>query len=429
MRKSLFSLILSFCMVVLLSIGTLAVDIEFWHAMSGGRTAAVDRIVDGFNAEHPDINVEAKFAGSYAEALTQGISAVRAGNPPHIIQVYEVGTQTMLDSGAIVPIHEIVGDQIDWGNIVQPILNYYSIDGKLNSMPFNSSTAMLYYNKDAFEKAGLTSPPTTWKEVEEMGLKIINSGAANKGISFGWPAWVLEQTFATHNQLYANNMNGREGRANKVYFNNDFGRKVFETWTRLEKENVIAYGGREYQANQDFLAGEVAMLIQSTSSLSSMEKSANFEVGTSFLPIFEGYERGSSVIGGASLWVMDGHSDEEYQAIVEFFKYLNRAEVAVQWHKDTGYFPVTNSAVKSLMDEGWFSNNPNYLTAFLQVLTGVSTPKSNGVLLGNFVEIRDITDTAVEWAFTGLMTPEDALEEAAGEVNSVLEDYTMLFND
>lgn len=428
MRKNILILAIVLCMVITLSIGAFAVELEFWHAMSGGRTAAVERIVNGFNAEHPDIHVKAVFAGSYAEALTQGISAVRSGDAPHIMQVYEVGTQTMLDSGAIVPVYEIVGDQIDWGNIVQPILNYYSVGDKLYSMPFNSSTAMLYYNKDVFEEAGLTSPPTTWEELEEMGLQIINSGAANKGISFGWPAWVMEQMFATHNQFYASNMNGRDGRADEIYLNNDFGKHVFETWTKLEEQDVIAYGGREYQANQDFLAGEVAMLIQSTSSLSSIENSANFEVGTSFLPRFEGYERGSSVIGGASLWVMDGHTDEEYQAVVEFFKYLNRAEVAVQWHKDTGYFPVTNSAVKILMDEGWFTNNPNYVTAFLQILTGIQTPKSSGVLLGNFVEIRDITDTAVEWAFTGAMSSEDALNEAASEINDVLEDYTTLFN-
>ncbi len=431
MKRSAINLVIAICLVVMFSTVAFAetVELTFWHAMSGGRTAAVERIVDGFNAEHPDIKVTAQFTGSYAETLTQAISAVRAGNPPHIIQVYEVGTQTMLDSEAIVPVYEIVGDKIDWGNVVQPILNYYSIDGKLYSMPFNSSTAMLYYNKDAFEKAGLTSPPTTWAEVEEMGLKIVNSGAADHALSFGWPAWIIEQMFAYHNELYANNGNGREGMADEIYINNEFGKKVLGTWTDLVEKDVIAYGGREYKANQDFLAGKVAMLIQSTSSLSSIEKSANFEVGTSFLPRFEEYGLGNSVIGGASLWVMKGHPKEEYDAVVEFFKYLNKAEVAVQWHKDTGYFPCTNSALKVLMDENWFSNSPNYVTAFLQILSGVSTTASNGVLLGNFVDIRDITDTAVERAFTGLASPEKALDDAAAEINSVLEDYSQLFNN
>lgn len=431
MRKKLFIVI---TLVALLVFGTLAVsaeeiELEFWHAMSGGRTDAVERIVEGFNEEHPDIKVTAQFTGSYAETLTQGISAVKAGNPPHIIQVYEVGTQTMLDSEAIVPVYEIVGDQIDFGSVIQPISNYYSVDGKLYSMPFNSSTAMLYYNKDAFEEAGIDYVPTTWKEIEDVGLKLIESDAANHGLSFGWPAWILEQMFAYHNELYANNSNGRDGRASEVYMDSDFGRHVINTWTDLVEKDVIAYGGREYSANQDFLAGEVAMLAQSTSSLSSIMESADFEVGTTFLPRFEDYGIGNSVIGGASLWVMKGHSEEEYQAVVEFFKYLNKTDVTIQWHKDTGYFPSTNAAVKQLMDNRWFSDNPNYLTAFLQILSGVSSPAANGVLLGNFVEIRDITDTAIEEAFTEASSPEEAIEKADSEASAVLKDYVEMFGE
>jgi len=405
------------------------IELEFWHAMSGGRTAAVERIVDGFNEEHPNIHVTAQFTGSYAETLTQGISAVRSGNPPHIIQVYEVGTQTMLDSEAIVPVYEIAEGEIDFGSVIQPILNYYSVDGNLYSMPFNSSTAMLYYNKDAFAEAGIMEAPDTWTDVEEMGLKIIESGAANHGLSFGWPAWILEQMHAYHNVPYANNINGREGRASEVYLDKRFAKMVLESWTDLVEKDVIAYGGREYSANQDFLAGEVAMLIQSTSSLSSIIESADFEVGTTFLPRFEGYGIGNSVIGGASLWVMQGHSDEEYKAVVEFFKYLSRTDVTIQWHKDTGYFPSTNAAVKTLMDNRWFSDHPNYLTAFLQILSGVQSPAANGVLLGNFVEIRDIVDTAVEEAFTGVSSAEDALNKADDQADSVLQDYTELFGN
>ena len=405
------------------------IELEFWHAMSGGRTEAVEKIVNGFNEEHDNINVTAQFTGSYAETLTQGISAVRSGNPPHIIQVYEVGTQTMLDSEAIVPVYEIAEGKIDFGSVIQPILNYYSIDGNLYSMPFNSSTAMLYYNKDAFAEAGIENVPETWADIEEIGLQIIDSDAANHGLSFGWPAWILEQMFAYHNRPYANNMNGREGRASEVYLNNDFGKMVLGSWTDMVEKDVIAYGGREYSANQDFLAGEVAMLIQSTSSLSSIMESADFEVGTTFLPRFEGYGIGNSVIGGASLWVMQGHSNEDYEAVVEFFKYLSSTDVTIQWHKDTGYFPATNAAVKTLMDNRWFSDNPNYLTAFLQVLSGVQSPAANGVLLGNFVEIRDIVDTAVEEAFTDVSSADAALDKADQQADSVLQDYTELFGE
>ena len=176
------------------------VKIKLWHAMGGARYEAITKDISaGFNKLHPDYVLEPLFAGSYAETVTKGIAAIRAGDPPHILQVYEVGTQTMLDSGAIIPVTEVVkaGD-IKWDDYFAPIMNYYTVGGKLSSMPFNSSTAILYYNKDVFKKAGLDpeKPPVTYKDVEEMGKKILASGAARGAITFGWPAWMFEQAFA-----------------------------------------------------------------------------------------------------------------------------------------------------------------------------------------------------------------------------------------
>lgn len=405
--------------------------IQFWHAMSGSRLKAVENLVNGFNAAHPNIEVEAQFTGTYAETMTKAISAVRAGNPPHIIQVYEVGTQTMLDSGAIIPVFELAKPgEVDWGDVIGPIRDYYSVKGKLYSMPFNSSTAILYFNKDIFQKAGLdpNKPPSTYKEMSEMGKKIVESGAAPNALSFGWPAWIFEQTHAMHNQFYANNENGRDGRATEVLFNQEFGVQVLEQWTDWAKNKVFIYGGREYSANNAFLSGQIAMLVQSTSSVASIEKAAKFPVGTSFLPRMEGYERGNSVIGGATLWVMKGISEKEQAAVWQFLRWTIRPEVTIRWHKETGYFPATNTAVKELLDAGWFSEHPNHLTAFLQILTGNNTPAAQGVLLGNFVQIRDIVDSALEKAFQGAASPKEALDAAAKEANRVLKEYNQLYN-
>ncbi|MBW2122326.1 MAG: ABC transporter substrate-binding protein, partial [Deltaproteobacteria bacterium] len=371
--------------------------ITFWHAMSAKRMPAVNRIVEGFNATHPDIKVEPQFSGKYKEVLAKAIAAARGGSPPHIVQVYEVGTQTMLDSGAIVPIFKIAKPgEIDWGDIIVPIKDYYAVDGKLYSMPFNSSTSILYYNKDLFRKAGLdpTKPPTTFAEMEKIGEKIVKSGVAPNAVSFGWPDWQFEQMHTLHQQFYADHQNGRAGRATKVFGNREFGVRVVSEWTKWAKKGIFLYGGPEYSANKAFLAQKIAMLYQSTSSVGSITKAAKFEVGTSFLPRLQGYPRGNTVIGGATLWTMKGHSQKEYDAVWEFYKYLVRPEVSAQWHKDTGYFPSTNSAVKLLMDQGWFSEHPNHLTAFLEILTGVKVPASQGVRLGPFVAIRQAFRTA-----------------------------------
>ncbi len=407
-------------------------DITWWHAMSGSRLKVVDKIVKDFNASHPDVELKALYTGSYAETMTKYIAAHRSKTAPNVVQVYEVGTQQMLSSGAVTPVYEIpgmLGETWDWAQYIIPINNYYSTDGKLWSMPFNSSTAMLYYNRDLFAKAGLDPdhPPRTWGELEDAGKKLLSSGAVKHVLSFGWPGWVLEQMFASHNQLFADNDNGRSGLATKVLFNGAFGEMVLNTWTRLSKEGIFIYGGPEYSANSAFGAGQIAMLIQSTSSLAGIQKSSPFKVGTTFLPRFEGYPGGNSVIGGGSLWVTKGQSKEQLQAVWSFLKYLGQPEVAVTWHKGTGYFPTVNSAVQSLMTEGWFTEGQNFLTAFLQVLSGRrDTAAATGVRMGPFVQIRELERTAIERAVSGQLKPKASLDDAAKKANQLLADFAAM---
>jgi sn-glycerol 3-phosphate transport system substrate-binding protein len=405
------------------------VEITFWHAMSGSRAEVVQGLVDGFNEANPDVNLVAEFTGSYAETLTKALTAYSAGEAPDIVQVYEVGTRTMLDSGAIVPVMEVSGGMLDQSQFVQPIVNYYAIDGDLRCMPFNSSTAMLYYNKDMFAAAGLDpeTPPTTFSELYEMGMQIVDSGVAANAISFGWPAWIMEQMFAMHDQFLADQNNGRDGLATEVYFNSDFGVQVLTEWQKWANDGVLFYGGREYSANDPFIAGEFAMLAQSTSSLGGIQRSVEFDLGTAFLPTLDGYERnGNNVVGGGCLWTMAGKSEEEYDAVWRFFQYLSQTEQSITWHKGTGYFPSTNAAVDALDAEGWFEENPNFRTAFDQILAGNTTPAASGVLLGDFVIIRDIVGAAIEDALVNGMDPKEALDRAAEESDQVLADYASL---
>lgn len=405
-----------------------AVPITFWHAMSGSREEVIKGIADRFNASQTQYQVTPEYTGSYAETLTKALAAYRSGTPPTIVQVYEVGTRTMLDSGAVVPVHTLNKGEVDWADVVQPILKYYSVDNNLYCMPFNSSTAMLYYNKDMFVAAGLDpeKAPTTWAEVEDYSKKIMDAGAATGGFSMGWPAWIMEQMFATHNQVLANQDNGRAGLATEIYLNSEFGVEVLTEWQRMAQEKILVYGGREYSANDPFLAKQFPFLFQSTSSLGGILKSAEFEVGTAFLPRFDGYEAGNSVVGGGCLWLMDKATPEQQAGSWEFFKFINSEEETIAWHKGTGYFPATNTAYEKLKADGWFEEEPNHATAFNQILGGADTPASRGVLLGNFVQIRDIVGAAIEEAVVNNVDPKEALDKATGEANQVLKDYESL---
>lgn len=406
--------------------------VTFWHAMSGSRANVVQQLVDGFNAANPDVRVVAEYTGSYAETLTKALTAYSAGEGPHIVQVYEVGTRTMLDSGAIVPIMEVSGGTLDQSKFVQPILNYYAIDGELRCMPFNSSTAMLYYNKDMFEAAGLDpdNPPTTFSGLYDAGKAIIDAGVAKNAISFGWPAWIMEQMFAMHDQFLADENNGRAGLATEVYFNSEFGVKVLAEWQKWAQDGLLFYGGREYSANDPFIAGEFAMLAQSTSSLGGIQKAVTFDLGTAFLPTLEGYERnGNNVVGGGCLWTMAGKAEPDYDAVWRFYQYLSEVEQDMLWHKGTGYFPASNATVEALEAEGWFTDNPNFRTAFDQILAGHDTPAARGVLLGDFVIIRDIVGAAIEDAVVNNVDPQQALDRATEESNEVLADYAALIGE
>jgi sn-glycerol 3-phosphate transport system substrate-binding protein len=408
------------------------VKITLWHAMGGARYDAITKeIAAGFNKANAGYVLEPLYTGSYGETVTKAIAAIRAGNPPHIVQVFEVGTQTMLDSGAIAPVTELVKPgELDFKDYIEPILNYYSVGGKLASMPFNSSTAIIYYNKDAFQKAGLdpAKPPASYKDVEEMGRRLMAAGAARHAITFGWPSWMLEQAHAMSNKPYADRDNGRGGRATRVLFNEPFGVEVLTRWKRWADDKLLAYGGREYAPNKAFLSGEVAMLMQSTSQVTTIEKAAKFAVGSGFLPRIEGQPRGRSVIGGASLWVLKGpgRSPQEIDAIVKFFKFIAQPDETAKWHMDTGYFPATKTAVTLLRKQEWFAKHPNHETAFRQIQEGLDSPSTRGVLLGNFVQIRNITDTAIEKALSGKSSPKEALDEAAREANKLLDEYNRI---
>ena len=400
--------------------------VTFWHAMSGSRQKVIDNLVADFNAKNPGVKVEALYTGSYGETVTKGLAAVKAGNPPVLLMSYEVGTQTMKDSGAIIPVKNLNRGEVNFSDVVEPIMKYYSYDGEMYSFPFNSSTAMVYYNKDLFRKAGLDpdKPPKTFDELYNAAKTIMDKGLAKGGISFGWPAWIFEQMFALHNQMFANNNNGRTGRASEVFINSDFGVKVMTEWQKWARDGVMVYGGKEYAANDPFLAGEFAMLVQSTSSLAGIIKSAGFEVGTAFLPRLKEYtDVGNSVVGGASLWVMKGHSDEVYAAAWEFLKHAFTVENSVAWHKQTGYFPSNKKAYDALKKEGWFEKDPRFATAFDQINSGSTGYAATGVLLGNFVQIRDVVGVAIENILVAKQDPKAALTDAKRRCDEILKDY------
>ncbi len=373
--------------------------IRFWHAMGGALGKFIDTLATEFSDQTDGITVEATQKGSYRETLNATTSAVQAGNPPAVAQIFEIGTQLAIDSGAFTPIEEIIPqDRINYDNYLDSVLNYYRIDGTLNSMPFNSSNAIFYYNKDAFEEAGLDreDPPTTFDGVLSAGQTLTEEGVADKGTTWPNHSWFVEQWFAEQNQPLVNEENGRAGRATEINFESEAANNIFSWWTDLYEQGQYLNPGIEAwgEAQQAFLTGKTGILGYSTSSIAPMKEGAKengFELGTMQLPVPEG-QRNGTTIGGASLWVPSGLSKPKREAAGEFLLWLSQPEQQKRWHTNTGYFPVREEAVSQLESEGFYDENPNFRTAIDQLRATEDSPATRGALMGPFRKVRTIVE-------------------------------------
>jgi len=441
MKKPVLLVLVSLCFIVSFSAAAEEVTIDFWHAMGGHNLEVVNTLVEEFNSSQDQVEVKAQYTGSYNDTLTKTQSAVQTGTAPHIIQIYEIGTQMMLDSGIIMPIEdlgkEVAGDNsFDWDKCLVPVSNYYTIDGKLNSMPFNSSTPILYYDRDAFEEAGLdpNRPPQTFAELKEYARKLTiknDDGTVERyGFTLGIVGWFVEQMVANQDATLVNNDNGRSARATASNLNEEAAVRFVKLWKEMVDEGIMLNPGRGWDgANQAFSSGRAAMLIESTSSVAGFTENAEaagFELGTGFLPRPAAANRGGVIIGGASLWTIADHPEEELKATWEFLKWLSEEEQQVYWFENTGYFPVTKAAVEREMNNKFFAENPNYLTAFLQLLLSKKAVSTQGALIGTFPEVRQIVEESVEKTLEGNMTPQAAMDEAAERVNKSLKEYNQL---
>jgi sn-glycerol 3-phosphate transport system substrate-binding protein len=402
--------------------------IVFWHAMDAQTGEAVAELVNRFNRSQDEFEVQAVYRGGYAQLLSDAIAAYRAQRAPDLVQVYEVGTQSMLYSNAIVPMQRLLRQQkvkLDWSDIVEPISGYYAMNGRASSTPFNVSTPILYYNKALFRRAGLPEQaPATWQELESAARTLIHSGAATCGFTTAWLSWaLLESTFAWHDQPFATNQNGYTGLDTKLLINGDFGRMHVGALARWRKEGTFGFTGRTGQTER-FAAGECAMLFDSSASIGRFRQSLAFDWGAGPLPHWgPPYPRATSLLGGATLWALRGRSPEAYKGVAQFVRFIVQPSQQAWWAAATGYLPVTQAAVKKLQDEGNYQRDPEQWTAMSQLLESKPTPNSRGLRLGNYVQVREAIELELENIFDGRKSVQQGLDAAVSRGNAILRQF------
>lgn len=401
--------------------------LRFWHALSDApRSGWIQAKADEWNKSQDEYFMIPESKGSYRETLNATILAVKQDNPPHLAQIFEVGSQIANDSKIFQPISEI--GNVDYSDYIDSVLNYYTIDGKVNSIPFNSSSPVLYYNKDKMKEAGLDPemPPTTLEEVIAFTSKAKAAGVTGAAFSMNLHGWFYEQLVAEQGGLLANNDNGRQARATEVYLNSVEMKRVVSLMKELNDKGLYSYTGKleDWRGSDNiFIEGQAMFHVTSTADLGNLSQSieGSFELGTGFLPIPDG-PRNGTVIGGASVWLVKGFDDEVASAAQDFLLYMTNTKNMADWHKLTGYYPVRKSSIDLLEQEGWFSGHPERTVAFTQLLETKSNTATAGALIGSFTDTRTILAEAIQKVFNG-MAVDKALDEANEKANVKLQEY------
>ncbi len=402
-------------------------EIQWWHSMTGALGDRLNGLADRFNKSQSEYKVTAVYKGSYPESMAAAIAAARAGNAPHIVQVFEVGTATMMAAkGAIVPVEKVMkdaGEKFDRAAYVPAVAGFYTTrQGEMLSFPFNSSTTVFYYNKDALAAAGVNKAPETWGEVAAAAAKVKAAGAARCGYTTSWPSWVHKESFsAWHNVLFATENNGFGSVKARLAVNTALHERHLANLADWSKKGYFSYAGRTNEGDAKFFSGECAMFTGSSAAYANIKRNAKFNFAIAKLPHYNDVPGApqNTVIGGASLWVMSGKKAPEYKGVAKFFSFLSSPEIQAEWHQQTGYLPLTMASYELTKKSGFYEKNPGTDVSVQQMVVK-TTDKSRGVRLGNFVQIRDVVHEEMEALFAGKQDAKQALAKIKSRGDELL---------
>jgi sn-glycerol 3-phosphate transport system substrate-binding protein len=435
MKRRNALLLLAVAAFMLIGMAMAQTKIDFWEAFTDQpRNGWLKDRASEWNAKHSDYQIVVTPKGSYSDTLNAAVLAARQGNPPTIVQIFDIGTREAFDSGLFEPISQVPG-KFDTSDYIKPVLSYYTINGQLDSMPFNSSNAVMFVNQSLMKKAGLdpNKPPETFSEVIKDCKALRAAGDKSDGcMGFSLNGWFYEQWMAESNAPIFNNDNGRSARATKALLTSDASKKIVNWIKELNDNGNYTYTGKLEDWNGSeaiFNQGKSMFHIDSTSEVGAITKAAKdagFDMTAAKLPIPDGAPREGVVVGGASVWLMKGHPTAELQAARNFILYMTNTENMISWSKLTGYFPVRESSLKQMRESGWLDSHPNFDVAVQQLLNTKDTTATSGGSAGPMPKIRHIVELAIQKVLSGTSV-DSALQTAEGLANHQLEQYNSNF--
>lgn len=402
--------------------------VTFWHCFGGTIGEALQATVDAFNASQDEIFVDASYQGAYDDTLTKLKAAFPAGTAPDVFQMFELGTCYLAGTDYVIPFQDLLEKDpyITIDKVEGVLRNYYTVDGKLMCIPLNPSSPVMYYNKTAFEKAGITEAPTTFKEIEAIaGQLTAVEGNPKYAMGLSIYGWFFESLLAGAGYYYTNNENGRAGVSTAIeYDTNGGGALVIESWKRLVDEGVcFNFGVDNAGAQAAFIAGDIAITFQSTAQLTTITKGSDFEVGAAYLPSVLDEPLGGILIGGANLWITNQDDEQKVKDAWEFVKFATSAEPAAKFSMATGYFAANTTAYEVPEYVKYLEENPNANVALNQLHDSPLNNVTGGAFVGVMGELRQIWQEQMDLYLQGAYSTEEALAEMASESNAAIEYY------
>lgn len=409
------------------------VKFEMWHGLTGDLGDAVGEVCKRFNESQKDFEIVCTSQGSYDNALQNAIAAYRAKKNPTIVQIFDAGTLDLLLSEAYVPARKLMEDngyKIDWSDYVPAISNYYADSkGVLNSFPFNSSTAMFYWNKDAFAKIGKSEAPKTWEDVLES-LKALKSAGYECPMAWNYDTWpIMEQFSATHNIPIATKGNGYQGLDAEFIVNKGKFMQIVKDLKKAYDDGLVKIKTPDTGATivQAFSNGDCQVMLSSIADHGTVGKTQKPDMkwDVAFLPVYAGTERKNSLVGGASLWTLQGKTPEEYKGAAAFFNFIAKPESALFWSTRTGYIPVTKSGFEFMKSQGFYDKAPykGRELAIASLNASAVTENTRGIRLGGFVQIRKEMRDALTEIFANKVSVDDGINAAVDRANIALRKF------
>jgi sn-glycerol 3-phosphate transport system substrate-binding protein len=419
-----------------------SLKITFWYGLTGSLGGVVQQVVNKYNSSQTKYYVEAVQNSNYDDTINKLNTSLAGGNLPSVVQIYDIGTQRMIDTKKILPVQDLIDrDKLDLVKDLEPaVASYYTVGGKLYSMPFNSSAPVLYYDKAAFKEAGLDpeKPPRTYEELLEAARKLTKKDASGKitrsGIDFTLYGWILEQQMAIQTANYAEPGNGRSARATQLNFNNEAGQNWLNIMKKLQDEGVGRNLGRHSGTTNgttmaaNFTKGEAAMAIDSIAVLRGWQgqiqtAGSKVDLGVAYLPK-PANAKGGVIIGGASLWITNQGSKEQQEGAWDFVKFTSTPELQAFWAANTGYYPIRKAAYDLPEMKDALTKYPQFKVAIDQLRSTEASSATQGAIFGTFAGARVLVEGAMEQYMTGKATSaKAALDDAAKKANENLSEY------